>query len=141
MLRRTGIAGVATSLASPVAADAWPQKRIIMIVPFAAGGPTDVMARLVGERIAKELGQPVVVENVVGAAGTVAIGKLALATPDGYTIGVGHLGTNVVNGVIYRNLAYDLQKDLVLIVRLRSNPLLIVSSNQVPAKDLKELVA
>ena len=69
------------------------------------------------------------------------MGKLARAAPDGYTIGIGHLGTNVVNGVIYKNLNYDLLADLVPIARLPANPLLVVTSNQVPAKDLKELVA
>ena len=69
------------------------------------------------------------------------MGKLAHAAPDGYTIGIGHLGTNVVNGLIYKNLNYDLLDDLVPIARLPSNPLLVVTSNQVPAKDLKELVA
>jgi tripartite-type tricarboxylate transporter receptor subunit TctC len=110
-------------------------------VPFAAGGPTDVMARIVGERMAKELGQQFVIDNVTGAAGSIAMGKLARATPDGYTIGIGHLGTNVVNGAIYKNLNYDLINDLEPIALLPSNPLLVVTSNQVPAKDLKELVA
>jgi tripartite-type tricarboxylate transporter receptor subunit TctC len=112
-----------------------------MIVPFAAGGPTDLMARIVGERMSKELGQQIIIDNVTGAAGSIAMGKLAHAAPDGYTIGIGHLGTNVVNGIIYKNLNYDLLADLVPIARLPSNPLLVVTSNQVPAKDLKELVA
>jgi tripartite-type tricarboxylate transporter receptor subunit TctC len=89
----------------------------------------------------KELGQQIIIDNVTGAAGTIAMGKLARSTPDGYTIGIGHLGTNVVNGLIYKNLNYDLLDDLVPIARLPSNPLLVVTSNQVPGKDLKELVA
>jgi tripartite-type tricarboxylate transporter receptor subunit TctC len=99
------------------------------------------MARIVGERMSKELGQQIIIDNVTGAAGSIAMGKLAHAAPDGYTIGIGHLGTNVVNGIIYKNLNYDLLADLVPIARLPSNPLLVVTSNQVPAKDLKELVA
>jgi len=99
------------------------------------------MARIVGERMAKELGQQIIIDNVTGAAGSIAMGKLAHAAPDGYTIGIGHLGTNVVNGLIYKNLNYDLLDDLVPIALLPSNPLLVVTSNQVPAKDLKELVA
>ena len=110
-------------------------------MPFAAGGPTDLMARIVGERMAKELGQQIIIDNVTGAAGSIAMGKLARAAPDGYTIGIGHVGTNVVNGLIYKNLNYDLLDDLVPIARLPANPLLVVTSNQVPAKDLKELVA
>ena len=111
-----------------------------MIVPFAAGGPTDLMARIVGERMGKELGQQFIIDNVTGAAGTIAMGKLARAAPDGYTIGIGHVGTNVANGVIYKNLGFDLLTDLEPIARLPANPMLVVTSNQVPAKTLKELV-
>ena len=141
MLRRSALALLATALAGPALAQAYPTKPITLIVPFAAGGPTDLMARIVGERMAKELGQQIIIDNITGAAGSIAMGKLAHAAPDGYTIGIGHLGTNVVNGLIYKNLNYDLLDDLVPIARLPSNPLLVVTSNQVPAKDLKELVA
>jgi tripartite-type tricarboxylate transporter receptor subunit TctC len=141
MLRRSALALLATALAGPAFAQAYPNKPITLIVPFSAGGPTDLMARIVGERMAKELGQQIVIDNVTGAAGSIAMGKLAHAAPDGYTIGIGHLGTNVVNGLIYKNLNYDLLDDLVPIARLPANPLLVVTSNQVPAKDLKELVA
>jgi len=141
MLRRHVVAILGLALAGPAFGQAYPAKPITMIVPFAAGGPTDVMARIVGERMGKELGQQIIIDNVAGAAGTIAMGKLARSAPDGYTIGIGHLGTNVVNGAIYKNLNYDLQNDLVPIARLPSNPLLVVTSNQIPAKDLKELVA
>jgi tripartite-type tricarboxylate transporter receptor subunit TctC len=141
MLRRVALALLAVAAAGPAFGQAYPTKPISLIVPFAAGGPTDVMARIVGERMAKELGQQFVIDNVTGAAGSIAMGKLARATPDGYTIGIGHLGTNVVNGAIYKNLNYDLINDLEPIALLPSNPLLVVTSNQVPAKDLKELVA
>jgi tripartite-type tricarboxylate transporter receptor subunit TctC len=141
MLRRSVLVLLATALAGPAFAQAYPTKPITLIVPFAAGGPTDLMARIVGERMSKELGQQIIIDNVTGAAGSIAMGKLAHAAPDGYTIGIGHLGTNVVNGLIYKNLNYDLLDDLVPIARLPSNPLLVVTSNQVPAKDLKELVA
>ena len=141
MLRRSALALLAVGLAGPAFAQAYPTKPITLIVPFAAGGPTDLMARIVGERMSKELGQQIIIDNVTGAAGSIAMGKLAHAAPDGYTIGIGHLGTNVVNGIIYKDLNYDLLVDLVPIARLPSNPLLVVTSNQVPAKDLKELVA
>ncbi len=141
MLRRSALALLAVALAGPAFAQAHPTKPITLIVPFAAGGPTDLMARIMGERMSKELGQQIIIDNVTGAAGSIAMGKLAHATPDGYTIGIGHLGTNVVNGLIYKNLNYDLLDDLMPIARLPSNPLLVVTSNQVPAKDLKELVA
>lgn len=141
MLRRVALSLLAVAAAGPAFGQAYPNKPINLIVPFAAGGPTDVMARIVGERMAKELGQQVVIDNVTGAAGSIAMGKLARSAPDGYTIGIGHLGTNVVNGAVYKKLTYDLINDLEPIALLPSNPLLIVTSNQIPAKDLKELVA
>ena len=141
MLRRSALALLVVASATPALGQSYPSKSITMIVPFAAGGPTDITARIVGERMGKELGQQIIIDNVTGAAGTIAMGKLAHAAPDGYTIGIGHLGTNVVNGIIYKNLNYDLLGDLVPVARLPSNPLLVVTSNQVPAKDMKELVA
>lgn len=141
MLRRTAVTLLAVAAAGPAFGQAYPTKPISLIVPFAAGGPTDVMARIVGERMGRELGQQIIIDNVAGAAGTIAMGKLARSAPDGYTIGIGHLGTNVVNGAIYKKLTYNLQNDLVPVALLPSNPLLVVTSNQVPAKDLKELVA
>ena len=124
----------------PAFGQAYPSKPITIVVPFAAGGPTDLMARIVGERMGKELGQQFIIDNTTGAAGTIAIGKLARAAPDGYTISIGHVGTHVANGTIYKNLTYDLLTDLEPIARLPANPMLVVTSNQVPAKDLKELV-
>ena len=145
MLRRTALAslaaGVATVAARSTMAQAYPSKPITIIVPFAAGGPTDLMARIFGERMGRELGQQFIIDNVTGAAGSIAVGKAARSTPDGYTIQIGHVGTNVANGIIYKNLTYNLLTDLVPIARLPQNPMLVVSSNQVAAKDLKELVA
>jgi tripartite-type tricarboxylate transporter receptor subunit TctC len=145
MLRRTTLAslaaGVATVAARPTMAQAYPSKPINLIVPFAAGGPTDLMARIFGERMGRELGQQFIIDNVTGAAGSIAVGKAARAAPDGYTLQIGHVGTNVANGIIYKNLTYNLLTDLVPIARLPQNPMLVVSSNQVAAKDLKELVA
>jgi tripartite-type tricarboxylate transporter receptor subunit TctC len=144
--RRTVLASVAASVAAPAIvrnamAQAYPNKPITMIVPFAAGGPTDLMARIFGERMGKELGQQFIIDNTTGAAGTIAVGKAVRSTPDGYTIQIGHVGTNVANGTIYKNLNYHLLTDLEPIARLPQNPMLVVSSNQVEAKDLKELVA
>src|SRR5471032_3345868 len=144
MLRRTALASLAASTAAlaagPLRAQAYPSKAITMVVPFAAGGPTDLMARILGERMAKELGQQFIIDNTTGAAGTIAVGKVARATPDGYTISIGHLCTHFANGSIYKTLNYDLLTDLVPIAHLPSNPLLVVSSNPVPATTLKELV-
>jgi tripartite-type tricarboxylate transporter receptor subunit TctC len=144
ILRRTALASLAAStaaLAAPRArADSYPAKPITMVVPFAAGGPTDLLARIMGERMAKELGQQFIIDNTTGAAGTIATAKVARAAPDGYTIQIGHLGTNVANEVLYKNLNYDIMTDLVPVARLAANPMLVVSSNAVPAKSLKELV-
>jgi len=141
MLRRTVLAALPASLAAGrAAADTYPGKPITMIVPFAAGGPTDTMARIVGERMAKELGQQFIIDNTTGAAGTIAVGKAVRAAPDGYTVSIGHVGTHVANGVIYKNLNYNLLTDLAPIARLPQNPMLVVTSEQLPVKTLKELV-
>ncbi len=141
MLRRTVLAALPASLATRGArADIYPSRPITVIVPFAAGGPTDLMARLMGERMAKELGQQFIIDNTTGAAGTIAVGKAVRSAPDGYTISIGHVGTHVANGTIYKNLNYNLLTDLEPVARLPQNPMLVVTSNQMPAKDLKELV-
>ncbi|CAN5233611.1 tripartite tricarboxylate transporter substrate binding protein BugD [soil metagenome] len=141
MLRRTVLAGASASvLAGHASAQAYPAKPITIVVPFAAGGPTDLMARIVGERMAKELGQQFIIDNTTGAAGTIAVGKVARAAPDGYTISIGHVGTHVANGTIYKNLTYSLLTDLEPIARLPANPMLVVTSEQVQARTLKDLV-
>jgi tripartite-type tricarboxylate transporter receptor subunit TctC len=121
-------------------AQVYPTKPITMIVPFAAGGPTDTIGRIVGERMRASLGQTIIIENVTGAAGSIAVGRVARGAPDGHTIGIGHWGTHVVNGATY-SLQYDLLKDLTPVALLASTPSLIVSKSAVPAKDLKGLIA
>src|SRR5580704_15143341 len=131
MLRRTVLAAVPASLAAGrVRADTYPSRPITLIVPFAAGGPTDAMARIIGERMGKELGQQFIIDNTTGAAGTIAVAKAVRSAPDGYTIQIGHVGTNVANGMIYKNLNYNLLTDLEPITRLPQNPMLVVTSNQ-----------
>ena len=121
-------------------ADKFPSHPITVIVPFSAGGPSDAMMRILGERMKQTLGEAVLIENVTGAGGTLGVGRTVRSPPDGYTIGFGHLGTNVVSGAIY-NLGYDLVTDLEPVVLLPSNPMIIVSKNAVPAKSLTELLA
>lgn len=141
MRRRTVIAGLAASLAADGAsAQSFPAKQITIVVPFSAGGPTDTLARILAERMSRSLGQTVIVDNTTGAAGTIGVTRVVKAAPDGYTIGIGHVGTNVANAVIYTKLGFDLVNDLEPIARLPANALLVVSSNTVPAKTLKELV-
>jgi len=129
-----------STAATAVVADDYPSRPITMIVPFAAGGPTDVIGRLLAQSMSQTLGQNVIVEDVTGAAGTVGVGRAAHASPDGYTLSLGHWSTHVANGAIYK-LPYDLLNDLTPITLLPSNPMLIVSRDSLPAKDLKELVA
>jgi tripartite-type tricarboxylate transporter receptor subunit TctC len=121
-------------------ADAWPSRTITLVVPFAAGGPTDVIARLVGERMGDALGQTVLIENVTGASGTIAGMRVARATPDGYTIGIGHWGTHVLNGAIY-NLQYDLLHDFEPVALIANGPQLIIGKPTLPPTDLKQLIA
>ena len=122
------------------AAQSYPSKPITIIVPFAAGGPSDVLARVIGERMRGSLNQTVIVENVTGAAGTIGVTRAARAPADGYTLSFGHLGTHVVNGAIYP-LTFDLLNDLDPVGLVGANPMLIVSKTGVPAKNLKELIA
>ena len=133
---------VAATLTGIVSAPAqnYPSRPITIVVPFAAGGPTDVIARVVGERMRASLGQNVIIENVTGAAGSIAVGRVARSAADGYTIVIGHWGTHVVNGATY-SLQYDLLNDLTPVALLASTPSLIVSKSAVPAKDLKGLIA
>lgn len=143
-LRRTlltSIVAAATSVhVGTACAQVYPTRPIAVIVPFPAGGPTDTIARIVSEKMSMSLGQPVVVENVTGAAGTIGTGRVAAAASDGYTLCVGFLGTHVLNGAIYK-LHYDVVKDFAPIALLASNPQLIVAKSAMPAKDLREFIA
>jgi tripartite-type tricarboxylate transporter receptor subunit TctC len=122
------------------AAQAYPSRPITMIVPLATGGSTDVIARIVAEGMRATLGQPVIVENVTGAGGTIGVGRAARAAPDGYTIVLGQWGTNMANGAIYP-LQYDIIGDFDPVALIATQPFLIDSKKSLPAKDLKELVA
>ena len=120
-------------------ADNFPSHPITVVVPFSAGGPSDAMMRILAERMRTTLGETILIENVTGAGGSLGVGRVVRSAPDGYTVGFGHLGTNVANGAIYK-LGYDLVTDLEPVVLLPSNPMVIVSNNAVPAKSLKELL-
>ena len=128
------------ALAGNASAENFPSRPITVVVPFAAGGPSDAMMRILGERMRATLGQAILVENTTGAGGSIGVGRVVHAAPDGYTVGFGHLGTHVANGAIYK-LDYDLVSDLEPVVLLPSNPMIIVSKNAVPAKSLGELIA
>ena len=119
----------------------FPDRPITMIVPFAAGGPTDTVARIVGEHMGKTLGQPVVVENVAGAGGTTGITRGAQSKPDGYTIMMGHMGTHGAAPALYPNLKYDPAKDFAPVGLVAGTAILIIAKKDFPATNLKEFVA
>jgi tripartite-type tricarboxylate transporter receptor subunit TctC len=118
----------------------YPTRPITMIVPFAPGGGTDVIARIIAEPMRASLGQPVIIENVIGAAGSIGVGRVARAAPDGYTLDLGQWGTHVLNGALY-GLQYDLLNDFEPVSLIAESPLLIVARKSTPAQDLKELIA
>lgn len=139
--RKFLIASVATAATTPrlALAQAYPVRPITMVVPFAAGGPTDAVARIVTGRMAASLGQTIVVENVGGADGGLGVGRVARAQGDGYTLLTGQLGTNVLNGAVYK-LPFDLIKDFEPIALLSSNPYVLVGRKDLPADNLAGLI-
>jgi tripartite-type tricarboxylate transporter receptor subunit TctC len=134
------IIGFNMNAAGPATCETYPSRPITMVLPFAAGGPTDTLMRIIGARMQVLLGQPVIIENVSGAAGTISLGRVARAAPDGYTISVGPMNSHVLTGAIYR-LPFDLLNDFEPVALLANNPSVIVSKKDVPARDLKELIA
>jgi tripartite-type tricarboxylate transporter receptor subunit TctC len=126
--------------ATTAGAQGWPTRSITLIVPFPPGGSTDTIARLMADRMRPHLGQPVVIENVGGAGGSIGVGRVARANPDGYTIDIGQWDTHVGNGVVYP-LNYDLLKDFEPLGLLSINAQLILARKGFPADDLKGLVS
>ena len=122
------------------AAQPYPSRPITLIIPFTPGGPVDTVARVVTDHMRSTLGQPFVVENVSGAGGSIAVGRVARAAPNGYTLGHGDIGTYVLNGAVYQ-LPYDLLTDFEPVALVASSPLLVLAKKSTPAKDLKELLA
>jgi tripartite-type tricarboxylate transporter receptor subunit TctC len=121
-------------------AQTYPSRPVTMVVPFPPGGSTDVIGRLLAERMRAALGQPIIVENVAGAGGSLGLGRVARASPDGHTIVVGQWNTFVVNGALY-NLPYDVRNDFEPVTLIAETPNVITARKNMPAKDLKELVA
>jgi len=138
---KTLIAALASLLATFALAQtaAFPSRNVTLIAPFPPGGSTDAVARILAERMRGPLGQTVIVENVGGAGGSIAVGRVARAAPDGYTIDIGQWDTHVGNGVVY-TLNYDLQKDFDPVGLVSINPQLLIGRKNLPADDLKGLV-
>ena len=145
MKRRTLLAASAASglaaLPFGAMAQAYPAKPITVVVPFAAGGPTDALARILCQRMGEALGQQMVVENVGGAGGTIGVAKVARATPDGYTLAFTHMGTLAVNIALYKSLPYDSQKDFEPVGLGGTNPMVLVTKKDLPAKTFPEFMA
>jgi len=140
-MRKTIFAVALAALAglSNAQAQSFPSRQITLVVPFPPGGSTDVAARIMAEKMRPILGQAVIIENVGGAGGSIAVGRVARAAPDGYTIDIGQWDTHV--GSIIYNLNYDLQKDFEPIGLISNNPQLLVAKKNLPANRLNELVA
>ncbi|HTI86128.1 MAG TPA: tripartite tricarboxylate transporter substrate-binding protein, partial [Alphaproteobacteria bacterium] len=132
---------LALGLTGVAHAQGYPNHPITVIVPFAAGGPTDIIARIVGEHMSKTLGQQFVIENVVGAGGTTGSTRAATAPADGYTIEMGHMGTHGAAPGMYPKLRYDPVKDFAPIGMAAGTPIIVVSRKDFPATDLKSFVA
>jgi tripartite-type tricarboxylate transporter receptor subunit TctC len=135
-------AGAAALPALPKIARAqtFPARPVTLVAPFPAGGPVDTICRILGEHMQRSLGQPFIVEDVAGAAGSVGVGRVARAAPDGYTLIVGQWSTHVANASIYR-LPYDTLTDFAPVALVSNNPALIVGRQDLPANTLEELIA
>jgi tripartite-type tricarboxylate transporter receptor subunit TctC len=133
-------AAVLPAVSQTAWAQAYPSRPITIVVGAAAGGPTDTIARIITERMRVPLGQTIVIENNGAAAGSIAHGRIARATPDGYTLSLGHWGTHVVNAAVY-TLQYDVLKDFEPIALISVSPYFMVGKRDLPANDLKDLVA
>ena len=141
-MKKLSICVALATLATIAAASAqgYPNRPITFIVPYGAGGPVDVLARILAEPMKQALGQSVVIENVTGANGTIGVGRVVRSAPDGYTVSIGNWPSHITNGAIY-NLNYDIQRDLEPVARLSANPYVIVARKDLPASNVNELIA
>ena len=140
MMKRLVFACATLLFALTASAQEYPTRTISIVVPFAAGGPTDTVTRLIGQSMSKVLGQSVIVENTAGAGGTLGVEKVARAKPDGYTLLLMHIGTST-SVSLYRNLRYDPVKDLTPIGLVTDVPMTLIARKDFPPKDMKELIA
>ena len=135
-------AGIALVAAAPAMAQAqsWPTGPVTMIIPFAAGGPTDVLGRIIGERMSKALGQQVIIENVGGAGGMTGSSRVAKARPDGNTFGIGTVGTHAMNQTLYERPAYHAANDFQPVILIAQLPIALLTKNALPPTDLKSFI-
>ena len=137
----TALAAALMLGAAPTTAQQYPAHPITMIVPFTAGGPTDVLARVLGQHMSQTLGQQIVIENVTGAGGTLGSVRVARAAPDGYTLVMGNIGTHAASVGLYKNLAYDPSADFAPIMVIATTPMVLVARKDLPADTLADFVA
>src|SRR6185503_3012392 len=137
------IAALLLALCAPLlaGAQAWPSKPVKIVVPFVAGGATDVVARLLAQKLTEAWGQSVIVENRAGAGGNIGADVVAKSTPDGYTLLMTSGSIVTANPYIYKSMSFDPAKDLVAITNVATGPQVIAVNTAVPAKDLRELIA
>ena len=143
-MKKTMIAAALTAvfaLTGTAGAQNFPTRPITMIIPFAAGGPTDVLGRVVGQRMSEVLGQQVIIENIGGAGGMTGSKRLADAKPDGYTIQLGTVGTHAQNQTLYKKPAYNSMTDFTPVALIAEVPIVLTVNNDLPAKNFKEFVA
>jgi tripartite-type tricarboxylate transporter receptor subunit TctC len=134
------LAAFSSVLARPAEA-AYPDRPVTLVVPFAAGGPSDIIARIIAEHWSRTLGQQFIIENVTGAGGTVGVTRVMRAPADGYTLLLGNLGTQAASVGLYPNLAYDPRTDFEFIINAAATPMLVVAKKDLPVKDFREFVA
>ncbi len=140
ILRRTIVLALGSLAAVPALAQNWPSRQLTLVVPFGAGGNTDIMSRIVADRLRDLLGQPVVVENRGGGAANIGAAHAAKAPPDGYTL-LMISNTHATNPSLYKNLTYDLEKDFAPVAAVATVPNMLVVNNDLPAKDMREFIA
>ena len=131
----------AAATASPASAQTWPARPLRLVVPYAAGGPVDISARLLAAKLQAALGQPVVPENRPGAGGNIGVDFAAKSTPDGHTLVMSAIATLAINPSLYRSLPYDPLKDLKHVTLLVQVPNVLIVANELPARNVRELVA
>ena len=140
-LLRAVLFGALVLASAQAGAAGFPEKPLTLIVPFAAGGPTDVLARVIAESLGKNLGQTVIVENTPGAGGTVGNTRASRAAPDGYTLLIGNVGTLAVTATLYRNLSYDVLRDFIPVASVGDAPQIVSARKDFPALGLDEFAA
>jgi len=135
------LAALVCTVSPSFAQTSYPTRVMTMIVPFAAGGPTDVLARILGQRMSQSLGQQIIVENVTGAGGTLGAARVARAAPDGYTMVMGNLGTHAASVGLYKNLSYDPRTSFEPVMLASTTPMVLLAKKDLPVKTLQDVIA